>query len=87
MSSPGHDHSVEVSTENESEPIPREVLQTLFEPLRRHSTATNGPRRNLGLGLFIVREIARAHGGDASVSMAARRVTFKMVLPKAAAIS
>jgi signal transduction histidine kinase len=81
----GRDHTVEVSTANESEPIPREVLQNLFEPLRRHSTAAGGPRSNLGLGLFIVREIAQAHGGDVSVSMAARRVSFKMVLPKAAA--
>lgn len=82
----GHDHAVELSTENESEPIPSEVLQTVFEPLRRHSTAASGPRRNLGLGLFIVREIARAHGGDATVSMAGRRVSFKVLLPKTAPV-
>lgn len=82
----GQASTVEVSTENESEPLSREVLQTLFEPLRRQSHPASGSRRNLGLGLFIVREIARAHGGDATVSMAGRRITFMMVLPKAATL-
>lgn len=76
--------AVEVSTENESDPIPPDVLQGLFEPLRRRSAGAGGSRRNLGLGLFIVREIARAHGGDASVAMTGRRVRFTIVLPKAA---
>ena len=80
----GHDHGVEVSIENESEPIPAEVLQNLFEPVRRYSTAAGESGHHLGLGMFIVREIARAHGGDVTVSMAERRVKIKMLLPKAA---
>jgi signal transduction histidine kinase len=82
----GDKHTVQVSTENESEPIPEEVLQTLFEPLRRHARAPSGRRRNLGLGLFIVREIARAHGGDAIVATNGTRICFKLALPKGAAI-
>ena len=78
----GHDHDVEVSVENDSEPIPAEVLQNLFEPLRRYSTGASGSGRNLGLGLFIVREIARSHGGEVTVSMAEGRVSIKMLLPK-----
>lgn len=78
----GNDHDVEVSVDNDSEPIPAEVLQNLFEPVRRYSTAAGGAGRHLGLGLFIVREIARAHGGDVAVSMAQRRVSIKMLLPK-----
>lgn len=77
---------VEVSTENETEPIAPEVLHSLFEPLRRQSSdsaASGGSRRNLGLGLFIVREIARAHGGDVTVTAAGRRIVFRIVLPKA----
>jgi signal transduction histidine kinase len=78
-----HDGGVQVSTENETEPIPHEVLQNLFEPLRRYATdAPRDSRGNLGLGLFIVREIARAHGGDATVSMEGRRIRFRMDLPK-----
>lgn len=82
----GHDHGVEVSIENDSDPIPAEVLQNLFEPVRRYSTAAGAPDRHLGLGLFVVREIARAHGGEVTVSMAERRVHFKMILPKAASV-
>lgn len=82
----GSDDAVEVSTENESEPIPAEVLQNLFEPLRRYSSAASGSGRNLGLGLFIVREIVRAHGGEVTVSMAQRRVSFRMLLPKTASV-
>ena len=82
----GHDHDVEVCTENYSEPIPAEVLESLFEPLRRYSTAEKGSGHNLGLGLFIVREIARAPGGEVTVSMAERRVIMKMILPKAASV-
>lgn len=78
----GDEHSVQVSTENESEPVADDVLQALFEPLRRHAHAPGGRRRNLGLGLFIVREIARAHGGDATVAMAGMRIRFRLVLPK-----
>lgn len=80
----GHAKEVELRVENDSEAIPDEVLQNLFEPLRRHAT-TQDAGRNLGLGLFIVREIARAHGGDVTVAMADGRVSFRMVLPKAAA--
>lgn len=78
----GHGREVEVSVENESAPIPSEVLQNLFEPLRRYSTGESGSNGNLGLGLFIVREIARAHDGEVTVSMAQRRVKFKMLLPR-----
>lgn len=77
----GHEHHAEILVQNESNPIPADVLPNLFHPLRRYSTASS-ESRNLGLGLFIVREIARAHGGDVTVSMTGRVVTFQMILPK-----
>ena len=83
----GDQRNVEVSVENESDPIPAEELQNLFEPLRRHSTAEDGSVRNLGLGLFIVREIASAHGGEVTASMGGSRVSFKMALPRTAPTS
>ena len=69
--------------ENASEPIPQEILENLFEPLRRYSTKEDETRRNLGLGLFIVREIARAHGGEVKVAMPDGFVNFQLLLPRA----
>jgi phosphoserine phosphatase RsbU/P len=51
---------------NDGEPIPPELLQTLFDPMVRG--ADGGGARSVGLGLFIVRAIARAHDGDVEVS-------------------
>lgn len=44
--------------------IPVELQANLFEPFRR-ARKTNG--KGLGLGLYIARQIAQAHGGDISV--------------------
>ena len=42
--------------------------------------------RSVGLGLFIVNQIAKAHGGRASVTSTAEEgTTFKVVFPVAAA--
>jgi signal transduction histidine kinase len=48
---------------NGGEPIPTEALETVFEPFARANRANDG----LGLGLHIVREIVRAHGGAVTV--------------------
>jgi two-component system sensor histidine kinase/response regulator len=61
--------------------IPSERLATLFEPFRREPrpvTRSSG----LGLGLFISRQIALAHGGDIEVaSSAAAGTTVTIRLP------
>ncbi|HVK74716.1 MAG TPA: sensor histidine kinase [Kofleriaceae bacterium] len=60
--------------------MPREVQIGVFEPFR--APARKG---SLGLGLFIVREIARAHGGEVRVdSNAGVGTRFTVRLPKAA---
>ena len=64
--------------------VPSEVLPTLFEPFKRmaaHATSAAG-RTGLGLGLFIAREIAQAHGGDVAVRSADERTTFEVTLPR-----
>ncbi|WP_341964161.1 PAS domain-containing sensor histidine kinase [Pseudomonas sp. RC10] len=42
------------------------AIASLFEPMTRHSDRDDDVR-SVGLGLFIVREIAKAHGGDVTV--------------------
>ena len=69
--------AVRVTIHNEGTPIPESVRATLFEPFHR-STGGSG----LGLGLYIVREIARAHGGQVSVASDPTGTTFTMTLPR-----
>jgi signal transduction histidine kinase len=71
---------VTLEVENRGEPIRREILPVLFEPFRRGSADGSG----LGLGLFIVREIARAHGGAVAVRSSEAGTVFEVRLPRAA---
>jgi two-component system CheB/CheR fusion protein len=47
--------------------IPLDVQETIFERFYRASQASGSNQGGLGLGLFIVREIVRAHGGEVTV--------------------
>ena len=78
----GEEDQVLITVSNAGAPLSAEALNTLFDPLRRGSTAANkGEHASLGLGLFIVREIARAHGGEVSAQVDAGSTVFVMRLP------
>lgn len=82
------DAELHVEVANRGAPIPPDLLPEIFEPFRLgESPATNEKAKNsLGLGLFITREIVRAHGGDVSVtSTDADGTTFAFRLPPEAA--
>jgi signal transduction histidine kinase len=72
--------SVRLDVTNEGEPIPQQLQPVLFDAFR-HGDA-NG---SVGLGLFIVREIARAHGGSVTMRSDGLGTTFTVILPKGAA--
>ena len=64
--------------------IPPSILPMLFDPFRG-SRPRPDASRGLGLGLFIVKEIARAHGGTVQVSSTADHgTTFVVRLPRRA---
>ncbi|MBJ2154593.1 PAS domain-containing sensor histidine kinase [Variovorax sp. IB41] len=70
-----------VSVLNQGEPISPSMLATVFEPMVRGATAS-GSARSVGLGLFIVNEIAKAHNGSMSVtSSAAHGTEFTLRFP------
>jgi sigma-B regulation protein RsbU (phosphoserine phosphatase) len=74
--------SFSIAVHNEGVPIPAEIQESLFRPMTR-GTKDISKRRSVGLGLFIVREIARAHGGSAFVeSTAESGTTFTAVFPR-----
>lgn len=71
-----------VAVHNGGPPIAPEALATLFEPMTR-GTTTHSAGRSVGLGLYIVREIARAHGGSVAVtSTASAGTTFRARFPR-----
>lgn len=76
----GHDDQVVVEVRNGGT-IPRDILPRLFEPFRSSRRYT-GRGGGLGLGLFIARAIARAHGGDIEVESARDTTMFRLVLPR-----
>ena len=61
-----------------------EELRELFEPLKRGSTQPTLGRHDdgLGLGLFIVREIAKAHGGTVTARTEGASTVFTVILPR-----
>jgi PAS domain S-box-containing protein len=65
---------LQVEVENGGAAIPAGEQALLFNPFRRGSLT--GQTRGLGLGLFIVQQIARAHGGDVSVESVPGRTVF-----------
>jgi len=54
-----------VTVANGGAAIPPDQVDSLFEPFRRLHGRVASPTRGAGLGLSIVRSVARAHGGDA----------------------
>jgi PAS domain S-box-containing protein len=76
----GDDAGVAVEVSNKGS-IPSEFMPRLFEPFRsgRHHGARG---QGLGLGLFIAKAIAVAHGGNVEVESAGGETTFRLTLPR-----
>lgn len=71
----------EVAIHNHGAPIPDELRRHMFEPLERAS-GDRDPQHSIGLGLFIVSEIVRAHGGTIQVDSDDQHGTsFRVRLP------
>ncbi len=80
----GNATDVQFKVTNSGRTIDQSTLDQIFDPFKRGyatglSNATDG---SLGLGLFIVREIARAHGGEVEVSSAEGVTVFDVRLPR-----
>jgi signal transduction histidine kinase len=74
--------TLEIGVHNGGPALPEDVRRSLFEPYRRGKGAESAHPRGLGLGLFIVREIARAHGGTVGLCSDGQGTTFTVRLPQ-----
>jgi sigma-B regulation protein RsbU (phosphoserine phosphatase) len=71
-----------LSVHNAGKAIDPALQLSMFEPMTRGVTTGTAPR-SVGLGLYIVREIARAHSGTATVTSAVDAgTTFAVAWPR-----
>jgi sigma-B regulation protein RsbU (phosphoserine phosphatase) len=79
----GETDVVIVDVRNQGELIAQDRLADLFKPLSRGVTRTDMQTRSIGLGLYIVDSIVRAHGGTIEVRSTLEQGTiFTMRLPR-----
>ncbi|QIK77894.1 PAS domain-containing sensor histidine kinase [Sphingomonas piscis] len=68
-----------LSVSNGGKPIPPEAREQLFQPFFRGVVGKS--QHGLGLGLFIVNEIAKAHGGTMDVTSTDGETRFTFTMP------
>lgn len=71
---------VSVHNENQGAPLTGEQLDHAFAPFR--SDSPSGEGRHLGLGLFVARQVATAHGGSIQADSGPGGTTFRVKLPR-----
>lgn len=78
------DVDISIEVRNRGPAIPPSALYRIFEPLER-GPGTGGRAEStdsLGLGLYIAREIAHAHGGDITARSDENETVFTVRLPR-----
>ncbi|WP_411818732.1 ATP-binding protein [Hyphococcus sp. DH-69] len=74
---------VEIIVEDDGPGIPPEKYEYVFKPFTRLDEARNLNESGVGMGLVIVRDVARAHGGDVTLDQSPRgglRATIRLPL-------
>ena len=79
----GEEADVRFEVANRGPAIEQSALDQIFDPLER-GPAERDDRHDggLGLGLYIVREVTRAHGGQVSVRSSGGETVFAVRLPR-----
>ena len=61
------DDTAVIEVDDDGPGVPETEMETVFEPFRRGEPSRSRETGGAGLGLAVVRSIARAHGGEASL--------------------
>ncbi len=80
-----HGDHIIFTVHNDGLPIPEQNQHRVFDLMQRFTgaDAERNVKKNLGLGLYIVREIVTAHHGNISVSSTEEKgTTFRVRIPK-----
>jgi signal transduction histidine kinase len=80
----GEDRDVRFEVRNKGPAIDRMTMDRIFDPLQRGLNHKNSHEAdgNLGLGLYIAREIAKAHGGEIEARSDDTETVFAVRLPR-----
>ena len=78
----GEEADVGIEVVNSGPAIDQSALDQIFDPLKRGSVQRHDTYDGLGLGLYIVREVARAHGGEIDVRSDQGETVFAVRLPR-----
>ena len=79
----GEKEQVVLEVHNQGKPVPPELMPHIFEPFRGGPQSSRTAKTSYGLGLYIVQEIVRAHGGNIEVrSTSEEGTTFTVRLPR-----
>ena len=84
MSLIGEQADVRFEVANRGPAIEQSALDQIFDPLKRGPAQREGRNADdgLGLGLYIVRELTRAHGGEVSARSGGGETVFAVRLPR-----
>lgn len=75
------DGQAELDIRNPAPPLDAELVEGLFDPFKRNNLRNARNPGSMGLGLYIVDQVARAHGGDIRYAPEAGEVVFVLRLP------
>jgi len=82
ITSAASDTQLMIEVHNAGSPIPVDLQPHLFEPMRRGEQQVALGSRSVGLGLYIVQQIALAHGGRVAVKSSVEAgTTFTVTIP------
>ena len=78
----GEDADIGIKVVNSGPALDQSALDQIFDPLKRGPAQRHDTYSGLGLGLYIVREVARAHGGEVEVRSDKGKTVFAVRLPR-----